>query len=477
MNYDVLILGAGVSGSAIARELAKTNLRVAVLEKEEDVCCGTSKANSGIVHAGYDAKPGSLKAKLNVRGNAMMEELAKTLHFDFQRNGSLVLCFDEQERKGIEELYVRGQTNGVEGLEIWEKEAILAKEPSISSDVVCALYAPSAGIVCPFGLTIALAENACDNGVDFYFDTPALSAEYKKGQWIVNDRFQAKVIINATGVQADNVHSLVETAPFSIHPRKGEYFLLDHEAIHLCSMTLFQQPSALGKGVLIAPTVHNNILVGPTAENILDKEQTSTSFSGMETIRSKAKQTIKEIPYGAVITSFAGSRAVGDREDFIIEETMENWIDVAGIESPGLTSAPAIGEMVAQMIKEKLQPEENLYFDPSRKGFVSIKDLNQEDWNALIQNDPSYGTIICRCETISEGEIKEACSRSIPAKSLDGVKRRVRAGMGRCQGGFCSPKVMEIIAREQAVPFSSISKSGQESELIVGCNKEEAYDE
>lgn len=473
MNYDVLILGAGVCGSAIARELSKTDLRLAVLEKEEDVSCGTSKANSGIVHAGYDAKPGSLKAKLNVRGNALMEELANTLHFDFRRNGSLVLCFDEQERKGIEELYARGQSNGVEGLEIWEKETILAKEPHVSADVVCALYAPSAGIVCPFGLTIALAENACDNGVDFYFNEPVHSAKYQNGQWIINQRFQAKVIINATGVYADTVHSLVESAPFSIQPRKGEYFLLDHEATNLCSMTLFQQPTALGKGILIAPTVHNNVLVGPTAENILDKEQTDMSFAGMETIRAKAKRTIKDIPYASVITSFAGLRAVGDRDDFIIEETMENWIDAAAIESPGLTSAPAIGEMVAQMVKEKLRPQENEHFDPSRKGFVSVKDLSQEDWNALIQEEPAYGRIVCRCETISEGEIKEACSRSIPAKSLDGVKRRVRAGMGRCQGGFCSPKVMEIIAKEHGIPFSSISKAGQGSKLIAGRNKEE----
>lgn len=474
MEYDVLIIGAGVSGSAIARELSKTNLKTIVLEKEEDVCEGTSKANSGIVHAGYDAKPGTLKAKLNVRGSQMIPELAKTLHFEYENNGSLVLCFEEAGRATIEELYERGQKNGVPGLRILEKEEILAMEPSINDSIVCALYAPTAGIVCPFGMNIAMAENAADNGVEFVFDTPVTSIEQDGDGWLVNGEYKTKMVVNAAGVFADDMHNLVSDEAMKITARKGEYFLLDHGAASICSHTLFQLPTVLGKGVLIAPTTHGNILVGPTATDIEEKDGTNTTSDGYDHIRNSAAITMKEIPYYQVITSFAGLRATPEHGDFVIEETAPGFIDVAGIESPGLSSAPAIGEMVAEMIVDELKPGKNERYVEERKGFVRPKDLDREAWSALIAQDPRYGTIICRCETVTEGEIVDACSRSIPARSLDGVKRRVRAGMGRCQGGFCSPKVMEIIAREENIPFDSIQKANQNSRIITGKDKEGA---
>lgn len=472
MKVDVLIIGAGVSGSAIARELAKTKANVLVLEKESDVCSQTSKANSGIVHAGYDAKPDTLKAKLNVKGNAMMKTLSDELSFDYKQIGSLVLCFEEEGRKTIDTLFGQGKTNGVPGLEIWEREQILAHEPNVNPDVVCALYAPSAGIVCPFGLNIALAENAADNGVDFRFNEPVVSITKTENSWIVNGKYEARYIVNAAGVYADEVHQLVFEDAFAITPRKGQYFLLDHETKDLASMVLFQLPTKLGKGVLVTPTVHENILIGPTAEDIEDKEDTATSGEGLDQIRQKASCTIPNIPYDHVITSFSGSRAVSDRHDFIIERCGKGWIDVAGIESPGLTSAPAIGEMVAQMIIEDLSLEPDPDYSPFREGFTSCKKLSAEQWSALIEKDPAYGAIVCRCETITEGEIKEACLRSIPATSVDAIKRRVRPGMGKCQGGFCLPKVMEILQKMNHVSMDQIQKSNHGSEYITAKNKE-----
>lgn len=472
MKVDVLIIGAGVSGSAIARELAKTKADVLVMEKESDVCSQTSKANSGIVHAGYDAKPNTLKAKLNVKGNAMMKKLSEELSFDYAQIGSLVLCFEEEGRKTIRALFDQGQANGVVGLEIWEKEQILAHEPNVNCDVVCALYAPSAGIVCPFGLNIALAENAADNGVCFHFDEPVASIRKTEDGWLVNGAYETKYIVNAAGVYADQVHQLVFKDSFTITPRKGQYFLLDHEAKDLTSTVLFQLPTKLGKGVLVTPTVHENILIGPTAEDIENKEDTTTSQDGLEQIRRKAFRTLSDIPYDHVITSFSGLRAVSDRNDFIIERCGKGWIDVAGIASPGLTSAPAIGEMVAQMIVEDLSLKPDPDYLPFRQGFSSCRKLSPEQWNALIEKDPAYGVIVCRCETITEGEIKEACSRSIPATSVDGIKRRVRPGMGKCQGGFCLPKVMDILQKANRVSADQIRKANPGSEYIVAENKE-----
>ena len=474
--YDVIIIGGGVSGAASARELSRYKVRACVLEKEEDVCCGTSKANSAIVHAGYDAAPGSLKAKLNVRGNEMMEQLSEDLDFPFQKTGSLVICLSGEEMPGLQELYDKGVANGVKGLKILDREEVLGMEPNITDDVYAALYAPSAGIVCPFGMNIALAENACTNGVEFRFNTEVLDIRKENGYEIHTNRgmFQAKCVVNAAGVYADKIHNMVSKKKIHITPRRGEYCLLDKSAGTHVSRTIFSLPTKYGKGVLVTPTVHGNLLIGPTAVDIENKEGTNTTREGLDEVISKAGQNVKNLPMRQVITSFAGLRAHEDGSEFIIGEAddAEGFIDCAGIESPGLTSCPAIGGMVAEILREKLGLEEKENFISTRKGILNPNTLAKEERAELIRKEPAYGNIICRCEMITEGEILDAIRRPLGARSLDGVKRRTRAGMGRCQSGFCSPRTMEILARELHVNMSDITKSGGNSRLVVGVNKD-----
>lgn len=477
--YDVVIIGAGVSGSAVARELSRYKGRFCVLEKEEDVCCGTSKANSGIVHAGYDARPGSLMAKLNVEGNRRMEALSKELDFPFRRTGSFVVCTDGGSRQKLQELLERGQKNGVEDLQILSREEALSLEKNLADEVVAVLYAPTAGIVCPFGLTIALAENACENGVEFQFDTE-VSAIKKQGEGYVIETskgvFKTRYVVNAAGVYADIFHNMVSADKLHITPRKGEYFLLDKGAGGHVSRTIFALPGKYGKGILVTPTTHGNLLVGPTATDILEREGTNTTADGLAAIREKAGLSVKDLPLGKVITSFAGLRAHEDGHEFIIGEAADapGFIDCAGIESPGLTSAPAIGAMVAGILKEKLNLSDNASFVAERKGILNPAKLSVEERNRLIEDKPAYGNIICRCEMISEGEIIDAVKRPLGAKSLDGVKRRTRAGMGRCQSGFCSPRTMEILHRELGIPMEELTKSGGDSRMITGGRKEAA---
>ena len=475
--YDVIIIGGGVSGAASARELSRYKVRACVLEKEEDVCCGTSKANSAIVHAGYDAAPGSLKAKLNVRGNEMMEQLSEDLDFPFQKTGSLVICLSGEEMPGLQELYDKGVANGVKGLKILDREEVLGMEPNITDDVYAALYAPSAGIVCPFGMNIALAENACTNGVEFRFNTEVLDIrKTENGYEIYTNRgmFQAKCVVNAAGVYADKIHNMVSKKKIHITPRRGEYCLLDKSAGTHVSRTIFSLPTKYGKGVLVTPTVHGNLLIGPTAVDIENKEGTNTTREGLDEVISKAGQNVKNLPMRQVITSFAGLRAHEDGSEFIIGEAddAEGFIDCAGIESPGLTSCPAIGGMVAEILREKLGLEEKENFISTRKGILNPNTLAKEERAELIRKEPAYGNIICRCEMISEGEIIDAIRRPLGARSLDGIKRRTRAGMGRCQSGFCSPRTMEILARELHMNMSDITKSGGNSRLVVGVNKD-----
>ncbi len=475
--YDVLIIGAGVSGSAAARELSRYQLKVCVLEKEEDVCCGTSKANSAIVHAGFDAENGSLMAKLNVAGNEMMGELAKELDFHFERNGSLVVCLNEEDRPGLEALLDRGVKNGVKELRIIEREELAALEPNISEEAVAALYAPTGGIVCPFGLNIALAENAAVNGVEFQFDTEVTGFERLEEGWLVKTTagdFKTRYVVNAAGIYADTFHNMVSEKKIHITPRRGDYCLLDRSTGGFVSRTIFQLPNKFGKGVLVTPTVHGNTLVGPTAIDIEDKEGVNTTQEGIDALIGKACTTVKNLPIRQVITSFAGLRAHEDGHEFIIQEVEDakGFIDCAGIESPGLTSAPAIGKMVADMVAGLTGAAKKEDFIAARKGILDPKSLNKEDYAALIKEKPEYGNIICRCEMITEGEIMDAIHRSLGAKSLDGVKRRTRAGMGRCQSGFCMPKTMEILARELKVEMSEITKSGGDSKVIVGINKD-----
>ncbi len=480
--YDVLIIGAGVSGCAAARELSRYKLKIGVLEKGEDVCSGTSKANSGIVHAGFDARPGSLMARLNVEGNALMEELSKTLDFPFRRNGSLVLCFEKENEGVLEQLRAQGEANRVPGLRILSGDEARAMEPHLSREVTAALYAPTGGIVCPFGITIALAENACTNGVEFFFNTEVKKVEkMKEGYRLVTDKetYETRCVINAAGVYADVFHNMVSEKKLHITPRKGEYYLLDRSTGDFVDKTIFQLPGKFGKGVLVTPTVHGNILVGPTATDISDKEGTNTTRQGLEEVAVKAARSVDGLPLRQVITSFAGLRAHEDGSEFIVEEVSEapGFFDCAGMESPGLSSAPAVGKLLEKLVTEKLHPEKKETFVETRKDVVNPFLLPDDERNELIRRHPEYGNVICRCETVTEGQIIDAIRRPLGARSLDGVKRRTRAGMGRCQAGFCSPKTMEILAREWKVPMDQITKCGGNSRLILGVNKDRLHEE
>ena len=448
-KYDVIIIGAGVTGTAVARELSRYQIKTCVLEREEDVCCGTSKANSAIIHAGYDAEPGTLKAKLNVRGNLLIGELAEKLDFPFKRNGSLVLCLDEKDYPNLQKLYEKGITNGVKKLRILNHDEVLEMEP-----------------------------NACVNGVEFRFDTEVLNiSRISSGteNWKIettSGTYETKCIINAAGVYADRFHNMVSEKKIHIIPRKGEYCLLDKSVGSHVSHTVFALPGKFGKGVLVTPTVHGNLLIGPTAQDIENKEGTNTTRDGLDQVFIKSSNSVRNIPTRQVITSFAGLRAHEDGDDFIIGETEKDFIDCAGIESPGLSSAPAIGEMVADILKKKYDLKEKENFVSTRKGIADLNAMSLEERNEYIRRNPAYGNIICRCEMVSEGEIIDAIKRPVGARSLDGVKRRTRAGMGRCQAGFCSPRTMEILSREVPMEMTDISKCGGSSQFVYGYNKE-----
>ena len=479
--YDVIVIGAGVSGSAIARELSRYELNVCVLEKEEDVCSGTSKANSAIVHAGFDAAEGSLMAKLNVQGNEMMGQLAEDLDIPFKRNGSLVVCIHEEAKDGLNDLYNRGIANGVKELKILSREEVLEMEPNLSDNVVAALYAPTGGIICPFMLNIAMAENANVNGVEFRFNTHVEDIKADdQGIWHLrtnNGEYVTKYVVNAAGVHADTIHNIVaqDDDKMTIIPRRGDYCLLNKEVGGHVKCTIFPQPTNLGKGVLVSPTIHGNLIVGPTAIDVDDKEANNTTAEGINDLIAKANDHVKNLPMRKVITSFAGLRAHEPRHEFIIGEVKgaPHFIDCAAIESPGLTSSPAIGKMVGDMLYEMLKPAKKENWIAKRKGIKSTQNLSIEERNELIKENPAYGNIICRCESITEGEILDAIHRPLGARSLDGIKRRTRAGMGRCQAGFCTPRSMEILHRELGIPYEEITKSGGTSNLVLERSKKE----
>ena len=484
MQFDVIIIGAGVSGAACARELSRYDLKICVLEKEDDVCSGTSKANSGIAHAGFDAVPGTLKAKLNVEGSRMMKELSETLDFPYSQNGSLVVANAKEEIATLEHLLKQGVENGVEGLEIIDREQLKAIEPNIADEAVAALLVPTGGIVCPFGLNIAMAENAAVNGVEFRFNEPvnairkiADKGDLQETKYEVTTSkgtYQTTCVINAAGVYADVIHNMVSEDKMQIIARKGEYCLLDKTAGKHVSHTIFSVPSKMGKGVLVSPTVHGNLLLGPTATDVEEKEGVHTTAEALKEALEKSGKHVANIPTRQVITSFAGLRAHLDAGDFAIGEVKdaETFFDCAGIESPGLTASPAIGKMVAELVATKLQPAKKAGFIEKRVGIKHFSECNIEEKNALIKENPAYGNMICRCEQITEGEILDAIHRPLGARSLDGIKRRTRAGMGRCQAGFCSPKTMEILSRETGIPMEEITKHGMGSNYIVGKNKD-----
>lgn len=476
--FDVTIVGAGIIGCAISRELSKYNLKTCVLEKSIDVASGTTKANSAIVHAGFDAKPNSLKGKLNAKGNAMYTQLAKELDFPFKRNGSLVLCFDAEHMVDLDSLLAQGKKNGVPDLVILDGDQVRKMEPNVTDNCVGALYAPTGGIVCPYEMTVGFAENAYINGVEFKFETEVTNIEKNSNSYIVKTNkgdIETKIVINAAGLFSDDINNMVSNKKLKIIPRKGEYVLFDKAVGNLVTNTIFQLPTKLGKGILVTPTVHGNLLIGPTAVDITDKNNLYTTQEGIDEIVLKAQLSIQTpLPMNMSITSFAGNRATSELDDFIIEEVSDakNFINVASIASPGLTSAPSIAAMVSDMIVEKLVPEKNMSFNPIRKCIRKFSEMSNEERKAIIKEIPEYGKIVCRCESVTEGEIIEAIRSPLGAKTLDGIKIRTRAGTGRCQAGFCATKIVDILSKELNISRSEITKFGGNSTLLVGKNKE-----
>ena len=474
--YDVAIIGAGVVGGLLARTLSRYNLKVCILEKENDVAMGATKANSAIVHAGFDAKPGTLKAKLNVRGSEMMENIATELGVKYQRNGSLVIGFNEEDRKALEELLERGIQNGVKGLEILGQEAVRRIEPNISDHVTCALHAPTGAIICPYELAVAAIGNAMDNGVDLKCNFKVTGINPAgEGYEILSetDCVRAKFVVNAAGVYSDEIAKLIGDFSIEVHPRKGEYILLDKGEGSILTHTIFRTPSKMGKGILVTPTVDNNLLLGPTSADRLDKTDADTTKEGFDNILKEAAENVNGIPFNKAITSFCGLRAVGNTGDFIIRSPRKGFIHAAGIESPGLSASPAIAEYIIDMLKKQGLPlKKKTNFNPVRKPMHAFREASIEEKNKMIKENPAYGKIVCRCEKVSEGEILDALRQNPKATDLAGVKRRTRAQMGRCQGGFCGPYIVELIAKETGMPFEKVTKFGGESYINFGKTKE-----
>lgn len=471
--YDVAIIGAGVIGASIFRELTKFNLKVVILEKENDVAMGTTKANSAIIHAGYDPENGSLMAKYNVIGNEMFDDLCKELCVPFIRNGSLVIAFNEDDMKVVKYLYENGIKNNVKELKIISKEEVLELEPNISDKVIGALYAPSGAIVGPFEYTIALVENGIENGGEIKLNAEVISITKNEVFTIKlkgDEEIKSKYVINAAGVFADKIHNMICEESFKITPIRGEYYVLDKDEGKSFKHTIFQCPSKVGKGVLVTPTVHGNLIVGPNAREIDDKDSVKNTSEALEFIRETANKTTDKINFRSSIRNFAGLRADADIGDFIIEENdkVKGFIDVSGMKSPGLSAAPAIAIEVVEILKNSgFNLVENESFNPYRKQ-IRFMELSIDEKRDLIKKDKNYGRIICRCEEITEGEIIDAIKRSFGTISLDGVKRRCRPGMGRCQGGFCGPRVQEIIARELNIPLESIVLEKDGSYILIG---------
>lgn len=476
--YDIAIIGAGIIGTFIARELSRYNLDIVILEKDNDISSGATKANTGIVHAGYDAKPDTKMAYFNVKGNPMFDKVCEELDVTFKRKGSLVLGFNEEDMETIEELYERGKKNKVPNLEIIDRERIEELEPNIRKDVVRALYAPTAGIISPWELAIGLAENAMDNGAELMLNTEVKAIESMDNGYKIktNEKeIEAKYIINCAGVYADEISRMVGDNSFKITPRSGQYYLLDKDAGGIMNTVVFQCPRKFGKGVVISPTAHGNIIVGPDNEISPNKDATETTGYRLEMIKQTAQKSIDGIPFNKNITNFTGIRAEPDTGDFIIEESKvaKGFINVGGIKSPGLTSSPAIAEYVVEIVKNiSAGLEEKKDFNPRRRKVIRFAELSNEEKAELIKKDPSYGKIICRCETVTEGEIIDCINRNAGATTVDGVKRRTKAGFGRCQGGFCMPRVMEILARELNKDMTDIVKDKTGSYILTGETKE-----
>ena len=472
--YDILIIGAGVVGCAVARQMSRYRCRVAVIEAAEDVADGASKANSGIVHAGFDAKPGTKKAYYNVKGAGMYASLAKELNVPYDPIGALVIGFTDEDRQTLENLRRQGEENGVQKLQILEKHQVLSLEPNVNPAVSCALYAPTSAVVSPYEMTLALAYHAAQNGAEFIFDAPVKRLYHQDGMWhaeTARGDFAARAVINCAGVGSADLHNMISDEPVRMIPRRGEYYLLDHTVKCPFSRTMFQVPSKMGKGVLISPTAHGNALLGPSAEDIEDGQDTATTRQGLDFVLDKCRLTWPNVNTRPVITTFSGVRAHLESGDFIIgpvHGAEKGAYEAIGIESPGLTAAPAIGQELGDQVAKEMGfglKEDFLPAVPLLKPFFA---MTEEEKAQACRENPEYGRIVCRCEVVTEAEIRDAVRRPVGARSIDGVKRRTRAGMGRCQGGFCSPRVMEILCEERHVSPLEITKCGGDSRLLAG---------
>lgn len=473
--YDVAIIGSGITGSACAYFLSKYRLKIAVIEKNNDVCCGTTKANSAIIHAGYDPHPETLMAKLNVKGSEMAKEICAKLDVPYNQIGSLVVAFSEEEAKTVEELFERGNANGVPDLKILNREELKEAEPMISDEALCALYAPSAAIVNPWEYGLAMAETAVRNGAEILLESEVTSIKKENGVFKITageKEIEAKYVINAAGVNCDDIHNMIAPPKFKVIPSAGEYYLLDKSEGKRARHVIFQCPNKDGKGVLVSPTVHGNLIVGPNAD-ARDKDDTSTKTRCLDFVREKAVKSVPSINFRENIRNFTGVRAATDIDDFIIEFACEGFLDLAGIKSPGLSAAPAIAELAVKMLGESgLALEEKESFTDERT-HLRFKHLSNEEKNNAVKKNSAYGRVICRCETITEGEIIDALNSPIPPVSLDGIKRRAGTGMGRCQGGFCGPKVLEIMAKYKNEPFEAVLQDNTGSIILTGKTKSE----
>ena len=466
---DIIVIGAGVVGCSIARELSKYNLDVLVVEKNSDVSEGISKGNSGIVHAGYNEKIGTLKAKLNIEGNKIFDDLSRDLQFPFKRNGAFILAFKDEEMKTLESLKENGEKLGVEGLEILTREEALNIEPNLNKEIVGVLNVKTSGIVSPYEMTIALAENAAENGVEFKLNSKVTNIEKISEGYKVTlnnkELVSGKLIINASGLEGAFLNNLVSMSKREINPVKGEYCLFDKVAGAMINKTLFQVPNKLSKGVLVTPTAEGNLLVGP---NAVEGKTLETSREGIDEILDKSKKSLEELPVARILNTFSGIRPKTKGGDFIIEEVEDakNFINVIGIDSPGLTAAPAIGVYVVNMIKERLDLVEKKNFKKTREKIVRFAELSLEEKNKLIKEKPAYGHMVCKCEFVTEGEIVEAIHRPIKALTVDAIKRRTRASMGGCQGVGCTLPISKILSRELGIDISDINKNSEGSPVI-----------
>ncbi len=471
LMYDVLIIGGGVVGCAVARELSRYRLKILLLEKSSDICAGQSRANTAIIHGGYDAKPGTLKAKYNVAGNAMFDRVCSELEVPYKWNSSLVVSFSGEDDSKLDELLERGQKNGVPKLSIIGAEEIWRREPHISRKAARALLVETGGIVCPYGLTIAYAENAARNGVTFIREAAVTEVKKESGAWRVvsgGGTFRASAVVNCAGVHSDEINNMVSEDKFRITPRRGEYYIVDKKYAGYFNAAIFQLPTKMGKGILVTPTVDGTLLAGPTAEDIEERDDTRTTRSGLDKVLAGAFKTWEELPARAFITTFAGIRAHCDRDDFILGEApdAELFFNAGGVESPGLTSAPAIGCYLAELIADRLSAAKNPRFDPLRRAIPPFREMSNEERARAIAANPDYAKVACRCETVTEAEIRQAIRRPVGARTADGVKMRVRAGMGRCQAGFCTPRTIEILCEELGLDPLEVTKSAGASKLL-----------